>query len=839
MMDMRRQQQFLFLPPSSRPWPVLLMTMAFLGGQFSWFKIAPTVAQTNQICTGGILLPSQGTFKNTASAVFTDQGSQDVRRTLSPPVDINFTSTRSIAQDQNSPLRLVSQGVTNAQGNTIPNLGAIVNALTALLVQQGLDISTAKTASMAMLNTYVSQRPDLPVAAVWNAIHAGLQRDYPGQWPKLSRLNGVDVVMILAVADQTSLTSLGLSGTQAAAVDAAVRPKAAQFLNQALPPFNTVIADLQQQVLGRIADAPLRNTIAAQFALISGELGRIRASRGTSLQPGDLVLFNFTLTNRSSDPQPLQLPNVAELNRTSLNGGGTVASLKYTRAGQSKTITTTGENLTLAVGESLPLVVSVRLGNFSANQSTELRLNLGGECGTSREEQVLTLVAPNPTPLRDPFGQVTSCDGGLLPDYTGFKVGLYDPIPGTVTGEVANPTVLTQTELPDNPTNSIPQGIRPNTENSNPFFLTNADQGEYSFLFDQDRAQAVVGRKYIIVISPPPSSRYQERRIQIAITENDGTKVKYTATSLDGLPISLFVRPVNETVDAQDSRKIINGELNISDADTKGLRIFTIAFPAIGIPLDCNSQKIAIVKSASQASAEPGDTVIYRLNVRSLDNSPLTNVTVTDTLPVGFNLLPDSVRAEIAGAVLKLTPTVAGRSMTVVLPNGTLGKPNDTANIVYAAQLTPDALRGNGVNVATVNGTRVDNSKVSDTANYRLRLRSGILSDLGTIIGKVFVDKNFDGEQQPGEAGIPNAVVYMEDGNRILTDAEGMFSVTNVPTGYHVGTLDSVSLPGYTYAPNLFFSGGNSPSRMVHLEPGGMVRMLFPVTPTFNEQAGN
>jgi hypothetical protein len=116
-----------------------------------------------------------------------------------------------------------------------------------------------------------------------------------------------------------------------------------------------------------------------------------------------------------------------------------------------------------------------------------------------------------------------------------------------------------------------------------------------------------------------------------------------------------------------------------------------------------------------------------------------------------------------------------------------------------------------------------------------LRIQPGILSDCGTLVGRVFVDKNFDGEQQPGEPGVPNAVIFMDDGNRITTDANGLFSLANVIAGDRTGTLDLTSLPGYSLAPNLYFIERNSQSRLVHLEPGGLVRMNFAVTPAHRE----
>lgn len=137
-----------------------------------------------------------------------------------------------------------------------------------------------------------------------------------------------------------------------------------------------------------------------------------------------------------------------------------------------------------------------------------------------------------------------------------------------------------------------------------------------------------------------------------------------------------------------------------------------------------------------------------------------------------------------------------------------------------------------------MNAQRTDNgfSTKDGPATYQLKIRPGIVSDCGTIIGRVFVDKNFDGEQQPGERGIPNAVIFLEDGNRITTDPNGLFSVANVLPGNHTGVLDLSSVNGYTLAPNEKFRERNSQSRLVRLEPGGLVRMNFAVTPAFPEQ---
>ncbi|HEY9734770.1 MAG TPA: hypothetical protein V6D06_00760 [Trichocoleus sp.] len=234
---------------------------------------------------------------------------------------------------------------------------------------------------------------------------------------------------------------------------------------------------------------------------------------------------------------------------------------------------------------------------------------------------------------------------------------------------------------------------------------------------------------------------------------------------------------------------------------------------------------LRIIKTADRQAAEPGDVVVYRLLVENIGTVSATDVVVTDQLPLGLSYVENSVQASPLAPV---SVSAAGRTLQL---NFASLAPQQPLTIAYAALLTPDAIRGNGRNVAQVGATGL--AGVSDA--YQLAIRPGILSDCGTIIGRVFVDKNFDGEQQRGEPGVPNAVLFLDNGNRVVTDPDGLFSVQNAVSGNRVGTLDLSSLPGYTLAPNLYRISDNSQSRLVRLSPGGLARMNFAVTPTFGE----
>lgn len=240
--------------------------------------------------------------------------------------------------------------------------------------------------------------------------------------------------------------------------------------------------------------------------------------------------------------------------------------------------------------------------------------------------------------------------------------------------------------------------------------------------------------------------------------------------------------------------------------------------------------KLELIKTADRAAAEPGDTIIYRLSLRNVGVGAANQISITDALPLGINYLPQSLQGSITVGTTTTPVTldsasISGRNITFTYPRL---EPQQTLNVIYAAVLTPDSVRGTGRNTAQ--------ERRSNIATFFLRIRPGILSDCGTIVGRVFVDKNFDGEQQPGEPGVPNAVIYMDDGNRITTDVNGLFSLANVISGNRTGTLDLSSLPGYTLAPNNYFIERNSQARLVRLEPGGLVRMNFAVTPAYGEE---
>lgn len=708
-------------------------------------------------------------------------------------------------------LMIALQGVRDGNGNLVFGLGDAATAIQLHLSAFGWSDAEAADGSVAAVSAFASQPAAASMRQVTTAARQAIAQAVPARAEAINQL-GAGFNQQLAVAftglSQSTLESIGFTTEDATLAHGAAA--AVVGTTAASNSFDEIIQTAYQDA---IAAVPARSGLLNQAQRgLTGDRTRMRSGQDTRLQAGDIVQFEFALRNTGRAPIQVQPPGAPAIQRTGMTGPGTVVEISVDG------FATVPASLTIQPDEQMKLRVNVRLQAVS-KPATTLVMALGSGCGGGTSQQTMTLVPPAPSsPLIDPLGRITGCAGELLPDYRGFSVGFYYAANGT--GDLRNLVQMTATELPDNPNNRIPAGLEPNRDNSNPFFLTNADQGRYNFLLDEGRGQLRQGETYILVVNPPADSNYSQRRIRIAMGQRTGDAVAYTATSLDGRPIS-----------ATNNRTSVSGTIRITDAEGVGLVLAVLDLDT-GV---CNSQSVQIVKTGDRAAAEPGDTVIYRLSIRNLASAPIANLAVTDTLPLGFSFISNSTRAEIGGELVDIEADHNGRDLTFRVDESL--EQGDVLNIVYAAQLTPDAVRGNGQNSAIVTARRSDNNWVvrDGPAIHRLRVQPGIVSDGGTIIGRVFVDKNFDGEQQPGEPGVPNAVIFMDDGNRITTDADGLFSVANVLPGYRTGALDLTSLPGYTLAPNHYFIERNSPSRLVHLEPGGLVRMNFAVTPTFQE----
>jgi hypothetical protein len=93
----------------------------------------------------------------------------------------------------------------------------------------------------------------------------------------------------------------------------------------------------------------------------------------------------------------------------------------------------------------------------------------------------------------------------------------------------------------------------------------------------------------------------------------------------------------------------------------------------------------------------------------------------------------------------------------------------------------------------------------------------GLLSDHDIITGRVFIDSANTGRFAPGDKGVAEVRLYMEDGSSVLTDRDGRFSFAATRPGMHALRLDLTTLPSGVHAfADRAYDSERSPIRLVH-----------------------
>jgi uncharacterized repeat protein (TIGR01451 family) len=351
---------------------------------------------------------------------------------------------------------------------------------------------------------------------------------------------------------------------------------------------------------------------------------------------------------------------------------------------------------------------------------------------------------------------------------------------------------------------SLPQAaaatIPPNATNANPY-VTGAD-GTYSFVFSsQELGTAAQPAHYEIDIS---ATGYRARRIAVSLTP-DSNDYLYTATL--------------QALDGQMLATAGGFSLTASNVTLSGV------FGLLGnIPMFA-LHPLNVTKTVDRDIASGGDRLLYTVQFGGTGVS-FGATRIVDTLPPGVLYAPGTAR--IDGA--PLAPVQTGRVLTWTLPSTT-----QQHTLTYAAVIMPDVTEGTilinevVVTAATSAGGTASGSATADTA-----VIAGALGNRIVITGRVYADAAGSGRFAPGDVGLPNVRVYLENGEYVVTDPNGRFTFPAVHPGEHVLRVDASTLPATVHPyDDRRYDSERSLERLLHgiFDAGLMQDVNFAVEP--------
>jgi uncharacterized repeat protein (TIGR01451 family) len=211
---------------------------------------------------------------------------------------------------------------------------------------------------------------------------------------------------------------------------------------------------------------------------------------------------------------------------------------------------------------------------------------------------------------------------------------------------------------------------------------------------------------------------------------------------------------------------------------------------------------LQLTKSARKTQVTVGGIVTYQVDIANTTTTDVPGVTIVDQLPPNFKYVSGSARlngAPLADPSGSQTLTFnIGTVPALVDSNGNgVADPGEPGYVVLVYQLVvgSGATPGDYENSATAT-TGCSSCAVSNTGSFTVAVIQDPVLDLGTIIGKVFEDKNADGLQNPDEPGVAGVMVALDNGTYALTDEYGRYHFPAITSGQRMVKINLQSVPG-------------------------------------------
>ncbi|MES2683429.1 MAG: hypothetical protein V4650_07895 [Pseudomonadota bacterium] len=235
-------------------------------------------------------------------------------------------------------------------------------------------------------------------------------------------------------------------------------------------------------------------------------------------------------------------------------------------------------------------------------------------------------------------------------------------------------------------------------------------------------------------------------------------------------------------------RRIIDGSYGapFSVSPVTGPVVLDVPLDAATAPLGGTLTGFTLEKRVNTTGARIGESLRYTVRVRNGSATPIANARVEDQLPIGFEYLAGSVRANNA---LTLEP-VGAPGPRLSFPLGTLsvGQAVELTYLVRVGATSPDGMATNTARALSDQGG-------SNSGAASVQVDKGVFHDEAFVLGKIFVDCNLNRIQDPEELGIPGVRLYLNNGNFAISDAEGKYSFYGLKPRTHVLKVDPISLP--------------------------------------------
>ena len=212
------------------------------------------------------------------------------------------------------------------------------------------------------------------------------------------------------------------------------------------------------------------------------------------------------------------------------------------------------------------------------------------------------------------------------------------------------------------------------------------------------------------------------------------------------------------------------------------------------VPLDGVGELVVTKDTVSNVGAV-GDFVPYTVNIENRNEAAVV-LRVRDILPEGLRYQDGTARLN---GVSIPNPDISPDGSTLIFDGGVI-RSAESASLTYVALVSAGTPLGEAVNEAVaLDGL---GNTISNRAEAAIIIQEDLLRSTLTIIGRVAEeacrpDQEWARDIDDG-VGVGGVRLYLESGDYVVTDEDGLYHFENVLPGTHVVQIDEETLPkGY------------------------------------------
>lgn len=203
-----------------------------------------------------------------------------------------------------------------------------------------------------------------------------------------------------------------------------------------------------------------------------------------------------------------------------------------------------------------------------------------------------------------------------------------------------------------------------------------------------------------------------------------------------------------------------------------------------GLEATINNSPILLEAGANNDVISPGQLSVVSLRLQNLTTTTVTAAEVVAEPQAGLAIHPSE--STLDGNF------VSQRNGSVIFEVGNLA-PGQNSLFNFPVTLTSGVIPGKSYELLLY--SRSGAGATSTPIRVLFRGEYDPIFQEGTVIGKVFNDKNGNEKQDRGEAGVPGVHLVTEEGVGVITDNDGKYHIPAVRPGRHVLKIDAHSLP--------------------------------------------